>query len=357
MTDLHTIYFDESGYTGSDLINPDQPFFTVASVDLEDATARTLLQESFPTNRANEFKFTRILRRSSNRSRFVRFSKLLSSVSDNIFVYICDKKFAAFAKATDILIEPLAHDLGFDFYANGFARRYANMFYHAIHMFSGAGLYDAIVQWYDRFSRSTSENELRKLCSIERTLPERIRPFMSTLVSGAEHHLAKNGGTPLTADNDIQASCVLSSLCYWRSRTDRELQIVHDDSSNFFRQLHSWNLVTSSDVRPETVTYEHGRSITFPLRVAQTRPGDSAESYSLQLCDMIAGLAAYLSRQTTSTDVGLRKEIVEAGFGLLNGDGIRPGYEFIDRPLPDLDGPDVVDQFVRVVNRRRQTPL
>lgn len=28
------LYFDESGYTGSDLINPEQPYFTLASVRL-----------------------------------------------------------------------------------------------------------------------------------------------------------------------------------------------------------------------------------------------------------------------------------------------------------------------------------
>lgn len=357
MSDTHTIYFDESGYTGPDFLNPDQPIFTVASVDLEDVAARTLLQTSFPKYRAHEFKFTRILSRPSHRSCLVSFSELLSTISDRAFVYICNKKFAAFAKATDLLIEPMAHDLGLDFYADGFARRYVNMFYHVVHILSGARLYDAIVQWYDRFSRNPTEEGVQPLRSIESTCPEQVRPFMSALVSGAEYYTADNSAIPLLADNDIQATCVLSSLCHWRSRTNREIQIVHDDSSNFFRQLPVWNFVTSSDVKPETITYENSRAITFPLRVDQTRRGNSADSYSLQLCDMIAGLAAYLSRESTSADAALKNEVAEAGFGLLNGDGIRPGSELIDGPPPRLDGTDVIDQFVRAVAQRRQPSL
>ena len=352
-----TVYLDESGYTGPDLLNPEQPIFTVASVDLEDALARTILQTSFPNYRANEFKFTRVLARPSHRNCLVAFSERLSAISNSIFVVICDKKFATFAKATDLLIEPLAHDLGLDFYADGFVRRYVNTFYHAVHTFSGTSLYDVIVHWYDRFSRNPSEQGLKDLRSIEASCPERVRPFMSTLLSGAEYNYAENSANSLLADNDIQASCVLSSLGYWRSRANRELRIVHDDSSNFFRQLPNWDLVTSSDVRPETITYEEGRTISFPMRVAQTVRGNSAECHSLQFCDMIAGLAAYLSRQSTSSNLGIQKEIVEAGFGLLNGDAIRPGSELIDHSPRQLDGPDVIDQFVRAVSRRRKPSL
>ena len=351
MRHLHTIYFDESGYTGHDLLNPDQPSFAVASVDVEEASSRTLLQTSFPRYQAKEFKFTRILRQPNKHSNLVAFAERLAEISNNIFVYLCDKKFAAFAKAADVLIEPILHERGLNFYSGGFGRRYVNTFHHAIHQFAGASLYDAIVQWYIQFSRSPSEKELQPLRSIAQSCPEQVKPFICMLVTGAEF-CSKGDGSPLTADNDIQASCVLASLYHWRTRTNGEINIVHDASSNFFRQLPLWNLITSSDVQAATITYEEGRQSTFPLHVAQTRPGNSEDSYSLQLCDMIAGLSAHLNRKSSAIDVGLVNAIFEAGFGLLNSDGIRPGTDFIEAPPRKLDGPDVIDQFVTAIGRR-----
>ena len=350
MTDPYTIYFDESGFTGHDLINPDQPTFTVASVDIEDAAARALLQASFPRHQAKEFKFTRVLRRPKNRGNLIRFAEHLAGIRDNIFVYICDKRFAAFAKTQDTLIEPVLHKRGLGFYSGGFGRRYVNTFHHAVMRHSSTtGLYDAIVSWYIQFSRNPSENELQVLRTIERSCPEPVKPFVSMLLMGAEFH-CRSGSGSLTSDNDIHASCVLSSLYHWRTMTNREINIVHDDSSNFFRQLPLWNFITSSEVNPYTITYEEGRQVTFPLRVAQTRPGNSADSCSLQLCDMIAGLSAYLNRQPV--DVDLRNDVLEARFGVLNADGVRPGTDFIDSPLSNLNGPDVLDQFIYAIGRR-----
>ena len=40
-------FFDESGYTGDDLLNPDQPAFVLAATTLSDKEAAALLSEHF----------------------------------------------------------------------------------------------------------------------------------------------------------------------------------------------------------------------------------------------------------------------------------------------------------------------
>ena len=57
---LRTIYFDESGYTGYDLLNSDQPIFSVASSDIDDGEAHAILRDSFPNYQGAEFKFSRL---------------------------------------------------------------------------------------------------------------------------------------------------------------------------------------------------------------------------------------------------------------------------------------------------------
>ena len=147
-----TVYFDESGYTGTDLLNPDQPYFTVASADLDDHEARTILYQSFPDYKGKEFKSARMYHRPKSRARLVAFSQQLAQIRDRALVYICDKKFAVFLKAVDALIEPIFRAQRQDFYSGGFNRRYANMFCYALRRFATTDVYDAIVRWYDEFS-------------------------------------------------------------------------------------------------------------------------------------------------------------------------------------------------------------
>ncbi len=58
---------DESGFTGNDLYNPDQRFFTVASTIVEDEEAREILARCFPRYQGGEYKFTNIWKRESSR--------------------------------------------------------------------------------------------------------------------------------------------------------------------------------------------------------------------------------------------------------------------------------------------------
>ena len=355
---LRTIYFDESGYTGYDLLNSDQPIFSIASSDVDDDEAHAILRDSFPNYQGAEFKFSRLWSRPRRRQRLVAFSEHLARVADRTFVYNCDKKFTALTKTVDTLSEPLAHDAGYDFYAGGFNRGYVNMFHYALRKFGEPELYDAIIGSYDRFSRSPNEETLSqlqwRLRLMANSCPSTLEPFIKMLADGAEHyHEYQNIGLQLRS-NDIQLSCVLSSICFWRIRTDDDLEVIHDDSSNFFRQIGDWERITSPEVLPIIVTTGDGREVEFPLRVVDTLPGNSADSRALQLCDMIAGLSArLLHNHQVSIDSGLRREIIEAGFGKLTCDGIRPDTNFIDGTPSELDGPDTIDQFNAAVAQHR----
>ena len=353
MNHLHKVYFDESGYTGSNFLDPEQPVFTVASIDIEESEARAILKASFPKYQGKEFKFTRIFRRPRHRLGLVAFAEQLSRVVNRILIYNCDKKFTALVKAVDVLVEPILHDHGWDFYAGGYNLRYVNMFHFGLCQFAEPEVYDAVVSWYERFSRDQNdEKAIHCLYQIAESCPGEVRSFMDMLVAGAIHcHETRISLEPM--NNDIQLTCVLALVNHWSARTAGTIEIVHDASSNFFRQIEHWNKITSTKNKSAIVTAGDGRNILFPLNVASTRPGNSVHSYSLQLCDMIAGLSAHFIGRANEVDSGLRRDIVEAGFGELSCDGIRPGSEFIDGNPRQLSGCDVVDQFIMATKQRR----
>ena len=236
MNRLHRIYFDESGYTGSDFLNSKQPVFSVASIDIEESDAHAILKASFPRFQGKEFKFTRIFRRPRHRIGFVAFSEQLSRMVNRILIYNCDKRFTALVKAVDVLVEPILHDHGWDFYAGGYNRRYVNMFHFGLCQFADPEVYDTIVSWYECFSRDQSEKEIHRLCQIAESCPGEVRSFMDMLLAGAIHCYKSRYSSLEPMNNDIQLTCVLALVNHWRARTAGAIEIVHDASSNFFRQ-------------------------------------------------------------------------------------------------------------------------
>src|SRR6266851_1180784 len=72
------VYLDESGYTGDDLMNADQPIFVLASAALPADEAAGVIQQYFGTTGLRELKHSVLASRSKGQQmviEFVRFAK------------------------------------------------------------------------------------------------------------------------------------------------------------------------------------------------------------------------------------------------------------------------------------------
>jgi len=94
---VRTIYFDEAGYTGYNLLDPVQPVFLIASVDIEEHLAAEILQSSFPRYQGDEFKYSNIWR-SGNRDGLSRFCSRLEEYADKAFCCAINKRFSVLTK-------------------------------------------------------------------------------------------------------------------------------------------------------------------------------------------------------------------------------------------------------------------
>jgi hypothetical protein len=80
-----TLFFDESGFTGYNLLDPAQPIFAIASADIDEKRADEILRASFPRYRGAEFKFSNIWG-SNNRAGLVTFADHLHAVENRSFI-------------------------------------------------------------------------------------------------------------------------------------------------------------------------------------------------------------------------------------------------------------------------------
>ncbi len=90
---MRSVYIDESGYTGADLLNQDQPFQGASAVYISDSEARDIINKYFPNTKSNELKYRDLARRSNNWEQLLDLQKdLLDSYV--CISYVCDKKFS-----------------------------------------------------------------------------------------------------------------------------------------------------------------------------------------------------------------------------------------------------------------------
>ena len=105
------VYFDESGNTGQDLLNRDQPVFALASVHFEPET-QAELAAIFAGTRATELKYSALKRNSRGQQMVLEFLRHSAVTAASVKVALIDKRFMLYAKLVDVVHERLAHAQG-----------------------------------------------------------------------------------------------------------------------------------------------------------------------------------------------------------------------------------------------------
>lgn len=349
------IFFDESGFTGRALLDPAQPFFSVASTHVGPEAASAVLRTSFPTFGGREFKFQALWRRPGNRAGFLKLAEQLGSDAAGYFTWFVDKRFCVFQKLIDFLIEPELHDAGFDFYADAHAAKFSNFAHDSIILRGSLDLYVRTTDAYYRFSRDPTDESLAELratlARLRAEVPAEIRWFYRLAHTGAVRFHQHHEIADFWDTSEIQLSCVLSSIVHWRSTTDEPLRILHDESRNFFEQKEMWDALTSDDAPPGLHDGGNGPPVVFPLGITETVAADSRDHPSIQLCDLLAGLVNKVSNPRADEEAYVA-ELVAAGLDKLVLTGLRPQPDYPSGPPSRLQGPDMVDRLWDVIRPR-----
>src|SRR5690348_315071 len=106
-----TVFFDESGFTGRNLRDPDQPHFVYAGVSIEPGDAKRLLHDwvrsnSIPLAANGEVKVKSLLTSPIPRRRDA-VVELLSELGPRSSVAIFEKRFCLAAKFFDYVFDPI----------------------------------------------------------------------------------------------------------------------------------------------------------------------------------------------------------------------------------------------------------
>jgi hypothetical protein len=350
------LFLDESGYTGPDLINRDQPFFTLASTNVSEADARSLLSSCFGV-RKGEVKFANLAKRERGRAQIVEFVRALDLSRGNCAFFSYHKQFLLCAYLIDFWLEPMMHEDGVNLYERGANIALNNVSYLTLGTCLGLDgrrellrKFQVMTRDRTRFTFDSFWDSLERVTREHDLLRELFRGLLVARSRLGYRHLVRLPAGML----DLGDYGLLETVQDWRKKLPgEEFVVVHDESKFLRKQREFWEAVLSQ-ANPPAVVGQDRRIIEFPLPVKELHLEDSQKFPQLQVADLIASAArAHAAGLLARTDNGFLDALVKAGLLNALAGGVWPTATVRPEEL-DTDGPvfpDAATHISRLLKR------
>ena len=292
------VYFDESGFTGTNLLNQDQTVFTYAAIGLDNKKANEIIdiiRAKFPTQ-AQELKFKNYSK-SSKCEEFCLF--VIELLKDYSGVVVFDKKFALCAKFFEYMFEPVIANVNSYFYAANFHLFITYKIYALLGDLQKTPL---LLNFENVMTQENKYLEFQNFASkiipnlslqmkSRRTLEENIYTFISLNKRVIEDELQSlSGNTPTDKYTLDLTTTAFLTLCGFMTEKFEEVEPIYDDSKMMDAHKNIFNGFVGRKIEFKTPVFNRN------FRVSITKELESANSKiesAIQLADLLAGITSY----------------------------------------------------------------
>ena len=289
MNTIATVYLDESGNTGSNLSDINQPVFSLASCSFSNQEAN-LLSGLVGSQSEHEMHFKRLKRRKPGQDGIIRLMKHALINPDNIKVNLFHKRFMITSKIVDILVEHMLHLRGEDLYINGQNIALSNMLFYCLESYCEEA---KVTDMYSKFVLMIKEKTEQSITdfysavievkesSSEDSFKRSIDQIIETqdCIDSALSGLDKSALDP--AIPAFFAQCV-----QWGQSYPKGFHLIHDDSHTVEQQKQLF--AQYMDWTQETVEYGYDRrKFDLPLKGKSLKFESSHDHLQLQIADII----------------------------------------------------------------------
>lgn len=292
------IYLDESGNTGSNLIDANQPVFVLASICLSKNESVRLL-DLITSNVKSEIHFKTLRRSNRGRESILRLLKHSLVSPQNIKVVVFHKQYMILTKIVDLLIEHMAFINDFDLYKNGLNIALSNMLHCCIPSFCGQHAYEKMLCEFVEMIRSKDDEKVKKFYKTVKQLKELSNhdkfEHDIDLILLTKHYVRE-------ALESIDKSALdpaipgLFTVCdKWGKVFPSGFHIIHDNSNTVEEQEGLFKLFFDFTQKDVTLGYDR-RKFNLPLKGLSLAFEDSKLFPQLQLSDIIASSICYWAR-------------------------------------------------------------
>ncbi len=296
---MTSVYIDESGNSGANLLDKEQPVFALASNNFSLDQSKELLSLLKSSQGNGEIKFSSLKSSNASRKRLINFfnSGLITAKSVRVSIY--HKEFMVVTKLVDILIENLLHKQGIDLYKDGANIGMSNMLFYCLPVFCSK---EALECFYEKFIfmvRYQGEEHIQAYYSAIRVLYDSCvdKDFSVYLLNLIDYprellNVAISNGGSYNLDPAIPSLFI--HCCAWGEKSG-EFEVVHDASKPISNSLALFKQLMNSQQDRVIAGYDR-RSFELPLKSTGILLVDSKTTPQVQVSDVLAGAACYFAK-------------------------------------------------------------
>jgi hypothetical protein len=288
VTKLSTIFLDECGYTGQNLLDTEQPVFTLASLCLSESDCHDLKVNFFSNVQSEELKYTSLSRRPRQQEMILKFLRELSTKPNLVKFTLAHKQFVLITKMVEMLVEPACYEDGIDLYDKGANISLSNLLFYALPTFGDKAFFDTLLKHFQDMMRSRTKEAYDTF--FEFIFRNNYSEDLDELLNFFRISHVKIGRNLLESKDhlDISVSLTLTLMSLWRQDVEEDIVLIHDASSAMAKEKQIWEMIVDPDLSPITVGYDR-RTVQFPIGLTKTCSEDSKKWAGLQLADILAG--------------------------------------------------------------------
>jgi hypothetical protein len=304
---MKTVAFDESGHSGENLFDHQQPVYALAGVCLEEQAAGDFVSELLKERQATELKFASLRKGSSGRGIVLDALGSDHLVQANRRLTVSEKGWFLAGKVIDLLIEPMTVG-NFVFYESGMHQLLADWLFFRAGEEVGCEHWQEFLKVFVSAARSQDEDERTALAELAERLQE-IQSLEGTTtarilapIPASVDYLAEQLSGPGAKDQlEPALTSLVGSIQDWSERLGEPFRVVHDDS----KVIEAWveEILRWSDPSIEPVSIESdAATFQLPFLATTIEFAASETTPAIQLADIVAGAAAWWLKDLVSSD-------------------------------------------------------
>lgn len=307
MVSKANVYFDESGFTGNNLLHKQQKYFCYASVVSDDVESQALVKHIIKKYRIQngEIKGGNLAKGRKGRR---AIDEIMESLKGRIKVSISDKKYALAGKFFEYIFEPALQKNNIIFYNANFHKFISTILY--LELLSRGSMAEEIFEDFERLMRLGDFDGLKALFSSSKDpnmspILESIFDFAllnkKTVVEELEGYVGEGTGKWTL---DLTNTALVSLLAQWGLEYD-ELTAYCDNSKPLDENQGMFNAMVGNTKKHFTSIAGQDHPITFnlsePLNLV-----DSKVVFGVQLADAVAAAFVYAADSENQDSYALK---------------------------------------------------
>jgi hypothetical protein len=314
---MNRVYFDESGNTGEDLWNAEDPIFVLSSCRFSPESEKDLL-DYFKHYRGPELKFSRLRRNEAGRFAVLRFLEDPRINSSSVAAFIVHKPFMVVTKYCDLVLEPSAREAGLNFYERGLNIATANLLTTVMPVVLTPTTWNNFLRGFVRIIRERTHaafNEFSRIAELIYAHLEHSNKELSYCIAPAllvrpAEFFSLLGDHVL--DPIIPSYYVLSD--YWGRSLQQSFEICADQSKVLVKERQRLLALGDQNITAVEQGFDR-RKMQFPLKVGTINAVDSTVERQVQLADIISGsLSGALKSDDRRKDGTFENQILKICF-------------------------------------------